>query len=93
MATHPAVAAGRALLAGDAARCADSLARYYDAGVATDEGTAVRFTIDLANEVRRRGLALGPEWRPLFERCRAFAERAKAAWWLSELDRLSADDA
>jgi class 3 adenylate cyclase len=42
-----------------------------------------------ARAARAFGMTLGPEWRTPIERARATAERAKASWYLAELDTLA----
>jgi len=54
------------------------------------EAIAMASVIVAAKEARRRGIALGPEWMGVLARARAFAQRAKASWWLQELDQLGA---
>jgi len=54
------------------------------------EAGSMAFIVVAAREARRRGVALGPEWARVLARARAFAEKAKATWWLQELDQLGA---
>ncbi len=54
------------------------------------EAPAALATVLFAREARRRQLALAESWRASLDSARAFAERAKARWFLTELDELEA---
>lgn len=84
------ISAARALGAGDAAAAARSLiqAREPIARVGYEAWWAWHALL-FALEARRRGLRVGAEWHPIFDRIRGIAQRAKAAWWLQELDVLA----
>lgn len=84
-------AAGRAVLAGDNGACIDHVSSFYDGRLRqAEEATSVELVIGVLREAERRAVPLGPAWSPLILRCRAFSERAKATWYLGELDRLTA---
>ncbi len=87
------IAAARAFAGGDLPRCTDELAAFYHLdppawpfGLDT---ASVDVVVLLLQELGSRGQRTGPEWRPVIDGARTFAERAKAAWWLSELARLT----
>ena len=86
--------AAEAFVTGDAAGCGAILADLLGAReqwVPFGLDTAyVELVIAFARAFRDRGVALGPEWDGALAGARAFAERAKAAWWLRELDALRA---
>jgi len=80
------IAAARALLAGDAEGCADAVVRAIELHAQRGVGAHTHgFAVTCLQEARRRGLALGTEWRSLAALTRAFAEQAGARWWLSVL--------
>jgi hypothetical protein len=80
------IAAARAMAAGDGARVGTGVAnaerelRRMDFSAGGAMGT-VMFLV----EARRRGLPVVDAWREPIEASRAFAEKAKATWWLEEL--------
>jgi class 3 adenylate cyclase len=82
------VAAARALVAGDAAACARALEKAYPlvehVGLAATWHRATVACVRIASE---RGLRFGDDWAPIATRTRAFAERARAKWWLSVLEQ------
>lgn len=87
-------AAAEAFVAGDAAGCGATLAalpgareRWVPFGLDT---AYVEVVIALGRGFRDRGVGLGPEWGGAIAAARAFAERARATWWLRELDALRA---
>ncbi|MEK7862078.1 MAG: hypothetical protein AAB295_02300, partial [Chloroflexota bacterium] len=86
--------AARAFADGDAAACgrilssvAELLRVYWPYGLDT---AYAEVTLAFARATLRSGGTLGPEWDSALAGARAFAERAKAAWWLAELDTLRA---
>ena len=89
--TRSHVAAGRAILSGDPGSAAGIVARQLDAADRLGlSATARAFATQLASFALARDARLGPEWRVALERARAFATRAGAPYWLTELDRLAA---
>jgi tetratricopeptide (TPR) repeat protein len=81
--------AGRAFLAGNATECG----RLMSAACELDPPPAA-FGLDTARvecvvawtrELRRNGKSIGGEWGRALGDARAFAEKAKATWWLGEL--------
>lgn len=84
--------AARALADGDGAACGRILSSvaevtrvYWPFGLDTAQ---VEVVLAFAQATLRAGGALGPEWDGAIVAARAFAERAKATWWLGELDAL-----
>jgi hypothetical protein len=85
------VQAGRAILAGDTATAARVHASELDAAERLGlSAVAHQISTQLGSFALARGDRLGPEWRPLLQRARAFATKVRAPYWLSELDRLEA---
>ena len=83
------VAAARAILARDATAAAAALEAAYPLWARVGFTAYWHgFALKLANVAVERGIELGPEWRAIFERCRAFAEKAGARSWLADLERL-----
>jgi class 3 adenylate cyclase/tetratricopeptide (TPR) repeat protein len=81
--------AGRAFLASDATECGRlmSAARELDPPPAAFglDTARVECVVAWTRELRRNGRSIGGEWGRALGDARAFAEKAKATWWLGEL--------
>jgi hypothetical protein len=78
-----------ALFDGDAEACAKALAKIAELDRTQGRAQDVFLILARAKEARRRGLALGNEWRELLDAAREEAARIRAAYWLAELDALA----
>lgn len=89
--TQARISSVRAMLGGDGTGAARELLRVADIADRLDlaAGYAVLGTRLAAFELTRRG-QLGAVWHPILQRARSFAHRAKASYWLGDIDRLAA---
>ena len=46
----------------------------------------VDLIVGLARAARSRGETIGPEWKDALRSARTFAEKAKATWWLEQIE-------
>jgi len=88
-----ACAAIRSFLAGDAGICGRELSDMAamdppPSNFGLDTGQ-VDLILGLAREARSRGWMIGPEWHGALASAAAFAEKAKATWWLEELAKVT----
>lgn len=51
----------------------------------------VEAVVAVVREASAHGWRIGPEWDEPLQRARAFAEKAKATWWLQELAKARPD--
>src|SRR5687767_7482212 len=82
-------AASRAFFARDPVSCARSLDDYYERMRALRWGVPP-VSMLFPRELRRAGVGLGADWERPFARLREYFERARADWYLAELDKLTA---
>jgi len=82
--------AARAIVAGDATACARALKELDEFGHRRGTDAMAFAVIGFARAAEARGVALTAEWRSVVAAARAFSERARADWFLGELDRIEA---
>ncbi len=80
----------RAVLARDAGAAARGIMKQFEVMKERGAGTLPELPLAVARELLRRGATLVPEWRPVLDQARDFAERARATWYLAELAKLEA---
>ena len=85
--------AARALLSGDVTECGRQMSAIYELDAppqhfGLDTGH-VEQVVQFLQEARSAGGTIGPEWDGALQGARAFAEKAKATWWLNELAKAS----
>jgi class 3 adenylate cyclase len=83
-----AVAAARALVAGDPGGCGRELEAAYPLYLHVGlDGLLLELVQSCVLAATERDIALGAEWAPIAAHARAFAQRAGAKWWLEVLEK------